>query len=176
MTPEEAADRALATLRRQHEIAWQLTRYHLDGLSDEHLRWRPADRGLHVLPTADGAWRPDWPDHEGYDLGPSSIAWILWHMGFWWSMVLDHSFGTRTLTREAVTWPGSASGVQAWIDELHATWSARLAELDDADLAGDALTRWPLKERPFGDVVAWVNLELMKNAAELGYARFLYGA
>ena len=26
----------------------------------------------------------------------------------------------------------------------------------------------------FGDVVAWVNIELMKNAAEIGYARFLY--
>jgi hypothetical protein len=25
-------------------------------------------------------------------------------------------------------------------------------------------------------VAAWVNVELTKNAAELGYARFLYGA
>jgi hypothetical protein len=24
------------------------------------------------------------------------------------------------------------------------------------------------------DVIAWVNLELMKNAAEIGYARFLH--
>jgi len=30
------------------------------------------------------------------------------------------------------------------------------------------------EERPFGDVVAWANLELMKSAAEIGYARFLY--
>ncbi|MDB4890763.1 MAG: hypothetical protein JWL61_2618 [Gemmatimonadetes bacterium] len=37
-------------------------------------------------------------------------------------------------------------------------------------------TRWPLEGRPFGDIVAWVNLELMKNAAEIGYARFLYAA
>ena len=35
-------------------------------------------------------------------------------------------------------------------------------------------TRWPFEGRPFGDVVAWANLELMKSAAEIGYARFLY--
>jgi hypothetical protein len=29
-------------------------------------------------------------------------------------------------------------------------------------------------DRPFGDVIAWVNVELTKNAAEIGYARFLY--
>ena len=34
-------------------------------------------------------------------------------------------------------------------------------------LARDDVT-WP------GDVVAWVNMELMKNAAEIGYARFLH--
>ena len=59
-------------------------------------------------------------------------------------MVLDHSFGAGKLTREAVTWPGTADCVRAWLD------------------------------RPFGDVVAWVNVELTKNAAEIGYARFLY--
>ena len=35
-------------------------------------------------------------------------------------------------------------------------------------------TRWPFQGRPFGDVVAWANVELTKNAAEIGYARFLY--
>lgn len=39
-----------------------------------------------------------------------------------------------------------------------------------------ANTRWPFKDRPFADVVAWLNIELAKNAAEIGYARFLYAA
>jgi hypothetical protein len=34
----------------------------------------------------------------------------------------------------------------------------------------------PDTTRPFRDVAAWLNLELMKNAAEIGYARFLYAA
>src|SRR5690606_6969192 len=72
--------------------------------------WRPAARGLHVHQLPDGRWQAGWPDHEGYDLGPSSIAWLTWHMVFWWSMVLDHSFGEARLSREDVVWPGSADG------------------------------------------------------------------
>ncbi len=38
------------------------------------------------------------------------------------------------------------------------------------------MTRWPFTDRPFADVVAWVSLELTKNAAEIGYVRFLHAA
>ena len=42
------------------------------------------------------------------------------------------------------------------------------------DLRSMRRTRWPFRDRPFGDIVAWANVELTKNAAEIGYARFLY--
>jgi hypothetical protein len=45
---------------------------------------------------------------------------------------------------------------------------------DDSDLRSTQRTRWPFSDRPFGDVVAWVNVELTKSAAEIGYACFLY--
>lgn len=35
--------------------------------------------------------------------------------------------------------------------------------------------KWPLDERNFADTALWLNAELMKNTAEIGYARFLYG-
>ncbi|WP_437284560.1 DinB family protein [Sorangium sp. So ce406] len=161
-------------LVRQLDIAWQLASYHLDGLSTEECLWRPADAGLHVHQTAGGAWRADWPDHEGYDLGPPSIAWVTWHIGFWWSMALDHAFGDGALSRESVTWPGDADGVRAWLGGLHAQWRAALDRVTDDDLRSTQRARWPFQDRPFGDVVAWVNIELTKNAAEIGYARFLY--
>ncbi len=162
-------------LLRQLEISWALTSYHLDGLSTEECLWRPAREGLHVHRGDDGTWRADWPDREGYDLGPPSIAWITWHVGFWWSMTLDHAFGAGTLAREDVTWPGDADAVRAWLSRLHDEWRARIEALDDDALRSPARTRWPIQDRPFGDVVAWANVELMKNAAELGYARFLFG-
>jgi hypothetical protein len=89
-------------------------------------------------------------------------------------MVLDHSFGPGKLTREAVTWPGTADDVRDLLGRLRSEWVAALDQLSDTDLQSTQRTRWPFRDRPFGDVVAWVNVELTKNAAELGYARFLY--
>ena len=123
---------------------------------------------------SDGRWRADWPDHEGYDVGPPSIAWLTWHLGFWWSMVLDHSFGRGTLSRENVLWPGNADDVREWLGGLQGQWRVALEQVADEELQSTERTQWPFQHRPFGDVIAWVNVELSKNAAEIGYARFLY--
>ena len=168
------ADDARGYLIRQFEMAWKLTAFHLDGLTTEECLWRPAREGLHVHQAPDGRWRADWPDREGYDVGPPSIAWLTWHLGFWWSMVLDHAFGGGALAREQVTWPGSAEGVREWFGRLQREWRAVLERVTADDLRSAERTRWPFHGRPFGDVIAWVNVELTKNAAEIGYARFLY--
>jgi len=168
------ADEALGYLVRQFQTSWRLAAYHLDGLTTEECLWRPAPRGLHVRRAQNGDWQADWPDHEGYDIGPPSIAWLTWHAGYWWSTVLDRSFGAGTLEREDVRWPGSAAAVRDWLGGLEQRWRAALQGLDDAELRSPVRTRWPFTDRPFGDVVAWLNLELMKNAAEIGYVRFLY--
>ena len=168
------ADEVRDYLLRQFDTAWALTSYHLDGLTTEECLWRPAQAGLHVRQDPEGRWRAEWPEHEGYDLGPPSIAWLTWHLGFWWSMVLDHSFGAGTLARENVLWPGTADGVREWIGQLQGQWRARLEQATSDDVHSAQRTRWPFQDKPFGDVIAWANVELTKNAAELGYARFLY--
>ena len=168
------ADEARGYLIRQFDTAWKLASFHLDGLATEECLWRPAREGLHVHRVSDGRWRADWPDHDGYDLGPPSIAWLTWHVGFWWSMVLDHSFGDATLSRESVMWPGTADGVREWLGRLQGEWRSAVERLTADDLRSPRRTRWPFQDRPFGDVVAWASVELTKNAAEIGYARFLY--
>lgn len=161
-------------LLRQFETATALANYHLDGLTTEECLWRPARAGLHVQLAADGRWVADWPEHERYDLGPPSIAWVTWHMTFWWSMLFDHTYGDASLVREQVTWPGSAEAVRETLGQLQQRWHAVLTDLGDDELQSPERSRWPMQERPFGDIVAWVNVELTKNAAELGYGRFLY--
>ncbi len=161
-------------LLRQFDTAWKLASLHLDGLTTEECLWRPAAQGLHVRQQADGSWRADWPDREDYDLGPPSIAWLTWHVGFWWSMLLDHTFGGGQLGHEDVAWPGGADAVRAWLGQLQVEWREVLAQLGADALSSTERTRWPYRDRPFGDVVAWANIELTKNAAEIGYARFLY--
>lgn len=165
---------ATGSLIRQFETAWMLTSYHLESLTTEECLWRPAAKGLHVRQDQDGVWRAEWPDHEGYDIGPPSIAWITWHINFWWSMALDHSLGSGKLVREEVTWPGSADAVRARIGRLQQEWRSALERLSADDLRSTERTRWPFQDRPFADVVGWVTIELTKNAAELGYARFLH--
>lgn len=162
------------TLLTQFDTAAMLLDYHLETLTTEECLWRPAAAGLHVHQAADGSWGADWPEHEGYDLGPPSIGWLTWHLGFWWSMVLDHSFGEATLTREQVRWPGTAEGVRTEAARLRRTWREAIEALTDEELRSTERARWPLTDRPFADIVAWASLELMKNAAEIGYARFLY--
>jgi hypothetical protein len=168
------ANEARDYLIRQFETACKLINFHLDGLTTDECLWRPAHKGLHVHQVPDGRWRADWPDLEGYDIGPPSIAWLTWHLGFWWCMVLDHSFGEGTVSRENVMWPGSADGVRQWLGLLQTQWRVILEQVTAKDLRSSQRTRWPFKDRPFGDVIAWVNVELTKNAAEIGYARFLF--
>ena len=161
-------------LLRQLDMAWKLASHHLDGLTTDECLWRPAAVGLHVRRDAAGIWRADWPEDERYEIGPPSIAWVTWHMIFWWSMALDHGFGGATMRREDVAWPESADGVRESLGRLHDAWRSAVAALGDDDLGSSARTRWPFRDRPFADVVAWANVELTKNAAEIGYARFAW--
>ncbi len=163
-------------LTRQFETAWKLTSYHLETLTDDECLWRPAPKGLHVQRDAAGLWHADWPESEGYDLGPPSIAWLTWHIDLWWSMAINHNFGDQSLARQNVTWAGSAEAAVARIQSRQSEWRTILAALSETNLHASERVRWPFKDRAVGDLVAWVNIELTKNAAEIGYARFLYGA
>ena len=165
-----------SALNAQFGTASRLANYHLATLTDDECFWRPAPVGPNVQLSAEGRWTADWPEDEAYALGPPSIAWLTWHIGFWWSMVLDHSFGEGRLRREDIIWPGNAAAAVAWISGLESRGVEALDVLTEAELQSSQLTRWPFLDRPFADVAAWVNLELTKNAAEIGYARFLYAA
>jgi hypothetical protein len=163
------------TLNFQFDIAWQLLEYHLNGLEDEECLWKPSTKGLHVA-NESGIWHADWPETEGYEIGPPNIAWTTWHIIFWWSMTLDYSFGNGTLKRENVQWPGTMEAVKERITELRDQWKTAVAELSDDEFLACERTKWPFEGKPFYEVAAWLNVELMKNASEIGYCRFLYGS
>ena len=114
-----------------------------------------------------GVGTPTGPIPSPWPAPPTSIAWLQWHVIWWWSTVIDRSFGDGSLEREQVTWPG-ASEAMAAIDALRVRWLGHLEALADADLADNTLSRWPYSDgRPFGLIAGWVNVELMKNVAEM---------
>lgn len=162
-------------LEFQFNIAWKLLNYHLSDLGDKECLWKPNFTCLSVNKKA-GVWVADWPSSEGYDIGPANIAWLTWHIIFWWSMAIDYSFGNATLIRENVLWPGNVKLVKDVIWELHNKWMDSFGELSDDEICLKNRTKWPFEDMPFYDLFGWMNLELMKNASEIGYCRFLYGA
>jgi len=114
----------------QLDISWQLLEYNLNNLGDEECLWKPSLRGLHVV-DRQGVWCADWPEIETYDIGPPSIAWLTWHIIYWWSMVFEYSFGQKTLSQEAVPWPGNMRAVKEKIFMLHDEWKTVLMTLSD---------------------------------------------
>ncbi len=154
-------------------MAWQLYLYHIDNLGETEALWAFSPTGLQVYKEED-SWWVDWPETESYEMGPPSIAWIMWHIIYWWSMAWNCNFGDGTLKKEDIPWPGSIEKAKAAIDSLHDKWVSKLNDLSEADYLSKRQSQWPLSDRNLADIALWLNGELMKNAAEIGYGRFLY--
>jgi hypothetical protein len=159
----------------QLDMCWQLYLYHANNIEESEALWVFSPTGLQVRKQED-AWCVDWPETERYEIGPSSIAWIMWHIIYWWSTAIDYNFGDGALKKEDIHWPGSVEKAKATISSLHDTWVSELNDLPDADYQLKQYAKWPLADRNFADIALWLNAELMKNAAEIGYGRFLYAA
>jgi hypothetical protein len=162
----------LGILRKQLHITWSLARAVLTDLTDDECLRAPSAASYTVRRDGPGGtWVADWEEPEPWPAPPTSLAWLQWHAIWWWSMVIDHSFGGAALRREDVTWPGAGAATSR-LEDLHDEWVVRLDDLDDDDLRSAERTRWPYTDgRPFGQVVGWVNVELTKNVAEMSVAR-----
>jgi hypothetical protein len=166
----------LEPLRWQLHVSWSLLTHHLDRLTEEECRWQPSPESWTVR-QADGRWLGDWIMPEPPEPVPPSIAWVTWHIGLWWTAAYDHTFGTAHGQAfdwddkvGTVTWPGDVPSTVTWLTALHDQWSAALETVKDLD---EPVAWFP---EPLGHVIAWANVELMKNAAEVGQLRFHYRA
>lgn len=162
------------SLLRQLDTAWALASYHVDTLAMEDCTWQPSPGSAHIRQLRDGSWTADWPPREDYAAGPPSIGWISWHILYWWSTAIDRNFGEGTLRREDITWPGDPDRLRIELLRLQEQWRELLAKSNDALLV-QAKAHWPFNDRPLADLFAWANVELTKNAAEIGMLRFLRG-
>ncbi len=157
----------------QLDMCWQLYLYHVESIEEEEAFWAFGPKGLQVRKQED-QWRIDWPESESYEIGPSSIAWIMWHIIYWWSTAIDYNFGNGTLKKEDIHWPGSIEKAKATISFLHDTWVSKLNDLPEGSYRSKQYAKWPLADSTFSNISLWLNAELMKNAAEIGYGRFLF--
>ncbi len=163
----------------QLDLCWSLFTHHSDGLTDEECLWEPAPGAWNVhAGGAAGIWVPDWEVPEPTPVPATTIAWLTWHVGFWWTSTYEVCFGSGVAPdRESVLWPGSADAAVAWLGELKDTWRTALLATTAEELDSTARTAaLPFGAGPLtlGQVAAWVNFELTKNVAEIGQTRHLY--
>ena len=154
-------------------MAYSLFEIVTSGLTDEETLRLPAAGAWTVRLDEGGLWRADWADEEPDPALPTTAAWLLWHIGWWWSDVSERAFGHGGVRRDEAPWPGSVAAAIARVEECHSRWKTGLGEASADDFASTSLGDrcWPLTGLPFSHVVAWVNGELMKNTAELGATR-----
>ncbi|GMA08325.1 hypothetical protein GCM10025886_14760 [Tetragenococcus halophilus subsp. flandriensis] len=159
-------------IKFQFDISKKLLEYHLDSLSQDEYLWRSPNCGLYIQ-EIDGRWYANFPEHENYDLGTPSVAWTLWHITFWWEMVFNHSFGDGKLTKEDINVYEDVESVKENINSLIERWQEKLDSVTEEEL----YSKFPFSnEVEFHKLASWLNLELMKNASEIGYVRFEYAS
>jgi hypothetical protein len=164
-------------LRWQFEFTWSLFEYHLERLQPEDFLWEPARNCWTVRRDAAGVWEPDWAETEPDPVPVPTIAWVSWHIGWWWSVTIDHARGRVPRDRSEVRWPGDGESAVAWLRGLREEWLAVLGRLTDSDLEAAAPFPWPEESgHTVAHMLAWVNAELMKNVTEIGQLRLLRAA
>lgn len=167
----------LALLRWQFDLTWSLFEYHLERLEPADFLWEPAPLCWSVRRGPDGRWNPDWADTEPDPVPAPTIGWLTWHIGWWWTVTMDHLRERPPRQRTDVGWPGAGGPTVTWLRELRAEWLGLLDRLTDADL--DSTARFPWDDESGLTVthtICWVNAELMKNASEIGQLRLLRAA
>lgn len=164
-------------IRRQFELGWALTELHLSALLEADFHWEPAELCWTVRPDTDGRWRADFADIEPDPVPVPTIAWLTWHIDYWWGATLAsmHALPRRAPTE--VLWPGNGPAAVARLHTLAAQWRELLATISIERLAEPASFPWGTAEgRTIADAALWVNVELTKNAAEIGQLRLLRAA
>ena len=154
-------------------LAFSLFEVFVVGLTDEEALQEPTAGAWSVRLDDSGLWRADWAEPEPDPAPPATVAWLLWHIDWWWSDVTGRAFGSGPVHRSESVWPGSVAASVKRIRDSRERWRAGVAATRAEDLGsvdlGDRC--WPVGGHPFSHVAAWVNSELMKNTAEIGATR-----
>ena len=151
-------------LLRQLDIPWTLfSEYYLPAVTDDIAAWRPSANAVGLV-IRDGTAYPEWPDETTEPIPDTTVGWLLWHIEWWWSNAIHGARGAGSTKPQAFGWSGSAEASRVRLIELHDQW-VEILNTTDLDHQCDAPFPTP---QPLSAIAGWVNVELMKNVAELG--------
>jgi hypothetical protein len=165
---------ALSVLRWQFRVAWSLAEdVQLPRLTDDMCTWSPDPQSWTVHRDSTGWWRADWSHTEPLDAPAPSVGWLTWHLIWWWSNVQTVLDGGTPAEPAAQGWPGTAGATVAVLRDLAELWTDRLESLRPEGLDTPVRYPWP-EPRPLAYLLSWVNLELIRNVAEIGEVANVY--
>jgi hypothetical protein len=156
-------------LLQQLDIPWMLaSQYYLPALTDELLHWEPSANCVGLRREGESFY-PEWPG-ETEPFPDTTAGWITWHMEWWWTNTIAGVEDGEAADPLTFAWSGSADASRAKLAGLHDRWVEILTSTDPYQLCSA-----PFPEpQPLSVVAAWLNVELMKNVAELGVLSRLY--
>lgn len=184
MEAQPVANR-LELFTSQYTVSYDTLYKRLAGLTDPEYFWEPVKncwnlrRAGEASPKAQG--KGDWRLIQ-YNTGPdkppfTTIAWRLCHLVSWQMIRRDYTFGSKSLTWDAIEFPGTANDALVFLQNSHQAWLTGLNGLNEADLdvVGLSSNPWGYDPKlPFGEVMWWTNRELIHHAAEICLLRDLY--
>lgn len=151
-------------LLQQLEIPWSLAaRHYLPAINAQLVHWKPSTNVVGLRQRA-GDFYSDWPDEESEPLPDATIGWLLWHIEWWWTDAIGGVRGGAGRKPADVPWSGSAESSCDRLVTLHDDWQQILTT---TDLSTVCTAPWP-SPQPLWKIAGWVNVELMKNVAEIG--------
>lgn len=98
-------------LQRQLEIGWGFAQAFVVGQVDEELALWERSPHICTVRRRGGRWVADWPDEENPPLPDVSIAWLLWHIEWWWEQTIRSVEGAEPRAPQEHEWSGSTSGI-----------------------------------------------------------------
>ena len=176
----------LGLLLDQYDTEYSMLVERLQGLTDREYFWEPTPNAWRVCrreaaKTSQVIGKGEWVcELEPGDPQPApmtTLAWRLCHVVSSQLLRCDYTFGTKTLTADAIEYPGSAAAALAFLDQSHQAWRAGLGGLTDADLDVVGLSSYPDgldPQVPFGALLWWTNRDLIHHAGEIGLLRDLW--
>lgn len=146
-------------LDSQLDIAWRFaTECVIPTIEPEDLLCQPGPN-VCTVHDREGRWQADWPDESRLPLPEVTVAWLLWHIEWWWSDAAARVRGEAPIRPEDHGWSGGTAG----IERAKADWDGLLTAVDL-----DRRIQWLLPDPvPVWRVAGWVPIELMKNLAEI---------
>jgi hypothetical protein len=169
------ARQAVEILAAQMDEVWARFRGRLEGLEDGEFFWEPVPGCWTIHQAEDGRW---WVDYETPDPEPppfTTIGWRLVHVALCKVMYHEHAFGDGKLTWDDLSFPGTAAGAIAWLEEGHARLRAVLDTLSDAELDVPRATNWGERWPTWRILWAMIDHD-GHHGAEIGVLRDLYWA